>query len=388
MRRSALVVFAVMASLMGAVDCRGQSAAGPRVVDLTASDGTALKGSFFAAAKPGPGVILLHQCNRQRKVWDDLAGQLAAAGINVMTLDFRGFGESGGKRADTLSQPEYFAVVKDKFPGDVDKALEYLEAQPGVNRSVIGAGGASCGVNQAVQAARRHAEVKSLMLLSETTDHEGRAFLRKSPKLPIFLAAADDDEDRGVVDVMEWLRDLSADPSNQFVHYTTGGHGVVMFETHKELPGMIVDWFATTLIKTPGSAPVTRKAGEMSAESRFLEMTDEKDGVSKAVKFYEEERKHDAKKAPFGEVIVNRLGYDVLQEGDAKGAVEIFKLNTSGFPNSPNAFDSLADAYLAAGEKNMARENAKKALEMLTADRVDTQERKDQIKASAELKLK
>src|SRR5438094_7554681 len=66
-----------------------------RVVDLKASDGTILKASYFAAAKPGPGVLLLHQSNRTRDSWDGLARQLAAAGINTLTLDMRGFGESG-----------------------------------------------------------------------------------------------------------------------------------------------------------------------------------------------------------------------------------------------------------------------------------------------------
>jgi pimeloyl-ACP methyl ester carboxylesterase len=67
-----------------------------RVVDLKASDGTILRASYFAAAKPGPGVLLLHQGNRTRQSWDDLAGRLAASGINTLTLDMRGFGESGG----------------------------------------------------------------------------------------------------------------------------------------------------------------------------------------------------------------------------------------------------------------------------------------------------
>ena len=57
-------------------------------VDLTASDGTSLKANYFPAPKPGPGVLLLHQCNRQRKVWDTLARQLSAAGINVLTFDY------------------------------------------------------------------------------------------------------------------------------------------------------------------------------------------------------------------------------------------------------------------------------------------------------------
>ena len=69
--------------------------AAEKIVDLTAADGTKLKATYFAAGKPGPGVLLLHQCNRQRKVWDELAQQLATAGINVLTFDLRGFGESG-----------------------------------------------------------------------------------------------------------------------------------------------------------------------------------------------------------------------------------------------------------------------------------------------------
>ena len=55
--------------------------AAERSVDLTASDGAKLKASFFPASKPGPGVLLLHQCNRDRHTWDGLAAQLSAAGL-------------------------------------------------------------------------------------------------------------------------------------------------------------------------------------------------------------------------------------------------------------------------------------------------------------------
>ncbi len=60
-----------------------------RIVDIKSSDGTVLKGTYFAAAKPGPGVLLFHQSNRTRDSWNDVAGQLAAAGINVLTVDNR-----------------------------------------------------------------------------------------------------------------------------------------------------------------------------------------------------------------------------------------------------------------------------------------------------------
>ena len=387
MRRGVAFAAPVVALLGLAFSCPAQNAPGMRVVDLTAADGTALKATFFAAAKPGPGVIMLHQCNRQRKVWDDLAASLSASGINVLTLDFRGFGDSGGTPLDKLTPEKAGRDMADVWPGDVDLAVRYLESQPGVNHDFIGAGGASCGVDQAVKLAARHAEVKSLVLLSEGTDREGREFLRKSPKLPLFMAAADDDPDLGVVDIMQWLGDLSPDPANKLVHYTTGGHGVEMFAAHKELPGMIVDWFHATL-KDPPSVPGTRAAGSMSAQSRFLELLDRPDGFSKATAMYAEERRRDPKIVLFPEIVVNRLGYEHLLSGDNKGAIEIFKWNVTAYPLSPNAYDSLGDAYLADGQRDLARENAKKTLELLATDTVDGQARRDGIKANAESKLK
>ena len=388
MRRSiTLAICGTLATLLLAASGMAQQPPAPRIVDLTAKDGTKLKASFFAAAKPGPGVIMLHQCNRQRKVWDELAGNLAASGISVVTLDFRGFGDSGGTPLNKLTPAEAARDMADVWPGDVDLALQYLEAQPGVSHEFIGAGGASCGVNQAVQLARRHAEVKSLALLSEGTDRAGREFLRQSPNLPLFMAVADDDPDPGVVGIMQWLGDLSPDPMNKLVHYSNGRHGVEMFAAHPELPGMIVDWFLATL-KNPASAPLNRAAGAMSAESKFLELTDQPDGIGKAAALFAEERQRDPKSQFFAEIVVNRIGYEHMLAGDKKGAIELFKINVAAFPTSPNAYDSLGDAYLADGQKELARENAKKTLELLATDTVDNQTQKDGIKANAESKLK
>src|ERR1700732_1685837 len=88
--------FRVLTFLVCGFACGVNGWSAEKVVDLTTADGVKLKASYFAAAKPGPGVLLLHQCNRQRKIWDGLAQQLAAAGINVLTVDYRGYGERGG----------------------------------------------------------------------------------------------------------------------------------------------------------------------------------------------------------------------------------------------------------------------------------------------------
>src|SRR6267143_2174405 len=365
---------------------RAHESAPPRVVDLTAPDGTSLKGSYFSAGKPGPGVLLLHQCNRQRKVWDDLAARLSAAGIHVMTVDLRGYGDSSGTPVDKLSSEEIRVVFSEKMPTDVETAYQYLVSQPGVTRDTVAVGGASCGVNQSVHVAANHPEVKALVLLSEGTDAGGRQFLRTAAKIPLFMAVADDDPDLGVTEIMQWLFTLSSNPVNKFVHYSTGGHGVEMFDVHKELPGMIVAWVATTLKKRPPI--VARASPPVSAEPNFLELIDHPGGVEKAVQKFAEARKRDPKALLFSEAVMNRIGYEHLQAGHNKGAVELMKLNAIAYPNSPNVYDSLSDAYLADGQKDLARQSAQKDLELLPSDTTDPEDRRKRIKESAEQKLK
>jgi len=159
------ILSSIFVLLVAALGCEAKTPPEPRVVDLTATDGVHLKATYFAADKPGPGVILLHQCNQQRKNWDDLAGRLATAGINVLTLDYRGYGDSEGPRALELSNEDRTRMITEQWPGDIDTAFQYLSSQAGVTKDVMGAAGASCGVNQSIQLARRHAEVKSLVLL-------------------------------------------------------------------------------------------------------------------------------------------------------------------------------------------------------------------------------
>src|SRR4029077_12671844 len=172
--------FILLAALVVARDALGNS---ERVVDLKSGDGTILKGTYFAATRPGPGVLLFHQSNRTRKSWDELAGQLAAIGIHVLTVDMRAHGESGGKYDTEANRAAYWKTL---WPSDLEAAFEYLSSQSGVNRDAIGAGGAgNLGVQSAIEIARRHpAQVKSLVLLSGETERPGMEFLHHASQLP------------------------------------------------------------------------------------------------------------------------------------------------------------------------------------------------------------
>jgi hypothetical protein len=76
----------------------------------------------------------------------------------------------------------------------VKKSFKHLQRTSNlVNKTVLGVVGGSCGVNQAIQAGRRHREIKTLVLLSGGTDAEGEAFIKSSAKMAIFGAASEED---------------------------------------------------------------------------------------------------------------------------------------------------------------------------------------------------
>jgi tetratricopeptide (TPR) repeat protein len=386
----------------------------PRIVELKASDGTLLKATLFLAAKPGPGVLLFHQSNRTRTSWDDVPRQLAAAGINTLAIDERGYGESGGKK-------EARELYHD---ADLDMAFEYLVSQPGVQRDAIGAGGAGwLGVDNSVETARRHsAAVKSLVLVSGETLLPQLRFLRQASQLPGLFVVSDDDEYPPTVEAMEWLYDCSASPQKKFIHYigpkapwlwyetsdvskvpATGGHGTDLFKRHPELPATIVDWFVTTLIRTPGHAPV-----DALASAAILNQIEMPGGIAQVTRQLMEARRKDPKMRLWPEVNVDIIGEDHMREANAekkaghlreaememKVGIEIFKLNLLAYPDSADAHYNLADAYLQVGEKALARQYAEKALAMIDSHAAplsswsDTKQRRAEIRSAVEDVLK
>jgi tetratricopeptide (TPR) repeat protein len=99
-------------------------------------------------------------------------------------------------------------------------------------------------------------------------------------------------------------------------------------------------------------------------------------------------RKSGPKAELFPEALVNTMGYEHLQAGDTKLAIEIFKLNVAGFPESPNTYDSLSDGYIAAGQKDLALENVKKALALLPGDTRDNEAFRNRLTEEDQKKLK
>ncbi|UCD74642.1 MAG: hypothetical protein JSV91_12740 [Phycisphaerales bacterium] len=64
------------------------------------------------------------------------------------------------------------------------------------------------------------------------------------------------------------------------------------------------------------------------------------------------------------ELMLNQLGYLLLQQRRADDAIEVFTRNVELYPGSWNVYDSLGEAHLARGEKEAAIRNYLKSLEI------------------------
>ena len=65
-----------------------------------------------------------------------------------------------------------------------------------------------------------------------------------------------------------------------------------------------------------------------------------------------------------GESLLNALGYRLLAEERLAEAIAVLEMNVEAYPASPNVYDSLADAYRAAGQLDEARRSYARAVEL------------------------
>jgi tetratricopeptide (TPR) repeat protein len=147
----------------------------------------------------------------------------------------------------------------------------------------------------------------------------------------------------------------------------------------------MVAWYTDTLLARPAD-PKTAVAAKDTPVRAFWRSAASAAGVADAVRMYEDHASRGERTVLFAEAQLNLLGYYHLLSGRANEAIQLFKLNTVAYPASANTFDSLGDAYLAAGQNELALRMSEKSLELLPNDRSD-EARKAAIRESAQQKI-
>jgi predicted Zn-dependent protease len=118
--------------------------------------------------------------------------------------------------------------------------------------------------------------------------------------------------------------------------------------------------------------------------NRFAELIEQK-GWTEAKKAYEQEKK--SKDFALTEPVLNLTGYHLLTMGDQKTAVSIFELVTQEHPQSANAWDSLADGYLAVDRKDDAKRATEKEIALLSSAKGISEMQKQNLEKAAKERL-
>jgi hypothetical protein len=87
-------------------------------------------------------------------------------------------------------------------------------------------------------------------------------------------------------------------------------------------------------------------------------------GVDAAVKQYHDLKAVQPTTYNFDEEELNSLGYRLLNAKKFNDAIRIFQLNVEAYPQSGNAYDSLGEAYMNAGNKPLAIDNYQRSLQL------------------------
>ncbi|MGZ8844998.1 MAG: serine hydrolase [Pyrinomonadaceae bacterium] len=148
--------------------------------------------------------------------------------------------------------------------------------------------------------------------------------------------------------------------NTQIVRMTNEKRLIVLLDNaeHGQHLNKIVQGIMSVLYDQPYDMP------KQSIATTLMNSIQEKD-VASAIKEYRALKAGaTAAEYDFAEAELNRLGYQLLQTKKAADAIEIFKLNVEMFPQAANAQDSLGEAYMANGNKELSIASYKKSLEL------------------------
>ena len=206
---------------------------------LQTEDGVTIHSTFYDA-KSEKGVILLHRLAKDRNNWKEFTSLLVKNNFSVITLDFRGHGQSIEKFSfNSLTSKDFNNMVL-----DVKAAKDFLVSKKVTSIGIIGE---SIGANTALNYAIKDKSIKTVILLSPGLDYRGiktENSMSEFDERPIFLIAADGDAYSA--ETVKKL-DMLAFGEKKLLIYEGSEHGVPMFDENKDLKELIINWLKEKL---------------------------------------------------------------------------------------------------------------------------------------------
>ncbi len=128
-----------------------------------------------------------------------------------------------------------------------------------------------------------------------------------------------------------------------------------------------INRFPPTVEQPPQPLSVVRQI-KLASISDVLTAALTSGGTQGMIGAYRKWKTDPATAGVFTEVEMNLLGYQLMTGGQLSAATEVFELNVESYPLSSNVYDSLAEAYMNAGENAKAIQFYEKSLEINPAN--------------------
>lgn len=204
-----------------------------RDVTFQTEDGWTIYGTLHqpvGLVGEAPAALLLHGAGHDRDafasfVYPGMAQILASEGIAALRIDLRGRGQSIG----TLEYHSFTGEQRAKISLDVKAALEFLAAQPDIDREVLAIFAEEVSAEWAVVGSQGDHRVKALAFLSGRLSGAARRQLAARPQTPTLCVVSK--EDKPSFADMSSVYGQSPNPESEFRLYEDTGVGATMFAT-------------------------------------------------------------------------------------------------------------------------------------------------------------
>jgi len=224
-------------------------------ITITTKQGFQLKADYFEPLnEENKAVLLLHQCNLNRTMYEEIGNELRLRGMHELSLDFRGFGDSTNESFDRknlrkLPQKERraaFKAIREYWPQDVQQAYNFLREKIG-KKGHIGVIGASCGGKQAKIIAEKNS-IKAINFFSSamTNGENGAKYYKENfSEIPTLFISAEQDATYKFTQEGFTLND---NKNSKFISYKGNKHGYPLLIQDQHLAPTIAEWFDQNLI--------------------------------------------------------------------------------------------------------------------------------------------
>jgi len=220
---------------------------------LTTDKGFELKADYYPSnIKSNRAVLMLHQCNYNRTMYNNIGKQLAEKGIHALSLDFRGFGESVNNEFDVeklqalpdSERRKAWQSMSAHWGKDVQQAYDLLKNKVSGD-AVVGVIGASCGGSQAINLAEKNPiKVISFFSSGQREENIERYTTILADKPTLIIAS---EEDGGTYTSAQTLFKRAKNTNSQFIAYKGSEHGYPLLDKDSHLATNIVSWFNSQL---------------------------------------------------------------------------------------------------------------------------------------------